>query len=256
MFNLGAHANLDEAEYSVNGGPFTAFFIPHIINTTGWVDGHYTIEVRAEDPPGNAKSVSYSFRVDSTPPEIVRITAAEPYSPFNDTIIVIVFSEAMDRASVESVIEINPNLDYTITWSEDSQTLFLKNLEGITVDESYTVDIGVDALDLANNSLTDFPGYTFKALSEAPREGDDPSPFEFWWIIPILAAMLVVSIILFLLLMREKHEEPPGEKEMVEDMFLQMRAQEDIEGMKSLLKDQEELGDRILEAELLFKKAK
>jgi parallel beta-helix repeat protein len=246
--------NLDHAEYSVNGGPYSSLPASHAINTTGWVDGVYTIDVRADDPPGNTESASYRFWVDSTPPAIVRITAAEPYFPFNDTIIVILFSEVMNRTSVEEALSVTPHLDYTIFWGEDGQTLFLKDLSGIQLSEYYTVDIGETAVDLAGNHLVDYEGLTFKG-TEGPEEPDDRSILEFWWVIPILIALLVVSLLLVFLIRKEQAEEPPGEVDMVEDMFLKMRAQEDIDGMKSLL-SQGDLGDRVLEAELLFKKAK
>jgi len=248
-------ANLDKAEYSVNGGPYSNVPASQAINTTGWVDGIYDIAIRAQDPPLNTVAASFRFWVDSTPPSIVRITAAEPYFPFNDTIIVILFSEVMNRTSVEEALSITPGLDYTVSWGEDGQTLFLKNISGMLLDQDYTVTIGETAVDLAGNHLEPYPGYTFQGYKEPPGGPDDGSALEFWWIVPILIALLIISLFLLFLLKKEQAEEPPGEVDMVEDMFLKMRAQEDIEAMKTLLK-KGGLGDRVLEAELLFKKAK
>ena len=90
-----------------------------------------------------------------------------------------------------------------------------------------------------------------------PMETEEkPSALLYWWLIPILIALLVIAIVLFILLLEEKKEEPKGPVEQVEDIYLAMRAQRDIEAMEILLKKEKELGENINEAEIMLKKAK
>ncbi|UCF07960.1 MAG: Ig-like domain-containing protein, partial [Thermoplasmata archaeon] len=249
-------ANPVTVQYSVNGGPLKSLSSPFDINTTGWADGDYLVFVSASDPPGNAAEATYFFILDSTHPAISRIAAALPYFPFNDTVIVIVFTEAMDRGSVEGVLSITPEINYTITWSEDSQTMFLKNISGLQVGQSYTVSVGAGAKDLAGNELSDFPDHTFKATTPPEEKEDEATPWLFWLLVPILVVLLLFTLRFYVLTMREKREEPKGPEEEVQDIYIRMRAQEDLDAMKAILKDHDRLGDRMLEAELMYKKAR
>jgi len=44
---------LVSVKYAVNGGAYVDFVTLYAINTTGWLDGNYSIDVRAEDKDGN-----------------------------------------------------------------------------------------------------------------------------------------------------------------------------------------------------------
>ncbi len=60
--------NLDAADYSVDGGPDTAFGVDYDIDTTGWTEGDYSIEVNAFDRLGNAAQETFNIRIDDTDP--------------------------------------------------------------------------------------------------------------------------------------------------------------------------------------------
>lgn len=73
--------NLFQVNFSVNGGFDTLLSNPFDIDTTGWSDGDYTIQINALDLAGNSNSSGYFFTIDSTKPTIIC------NSPGNNTII-------------------------------------------------------------------------------------------------------------------------------------------------------------------------
>jgi parallel beta-helix repeat protein len=75
-------ANLDEVNYTINGGPNISIDTPYNIFTTGWTDGNYIIEVTAFDLVGNKTVEWYNFTIDSTSPAIDLI------SPLNNSVII------------------------------------------------------------------------------------------------------------------------------------------------------------------------
>jgi len=67
--------NLDLVTYSVDGGTTVVnLTAPYDIDTTGWADGVYTIEVTATDAAGNEATAEYEFTLDSTEPVILLIS--------------------------------------------------------------------------------------------------------------------------------------------------------------------------------------
>ncbi|MCK4266528.1 MAG: hypothetical protein KAX31_04545, partial [Thermoplasmata archaeon] len=62
--------HLDAVNYSVNGSADLDLSPPYDIETTGWTDGEYDIEVRANDIAGNTAVSTYTFTIDSTCPVI------------------------------------------------------------------------------------------------------------------------------------------------------------------------------------------
>jgi hypothetical protein len=252
-------ANPVDVEYSVNDELPSTLPYPYNINTSDWADGNHVIEIHASDPAGNANGASYTFTLDGTQPEVPQILVAEPYHPFENTLIVIRFTEPMNQTSVISALNITPNLTYSVEWSEDGQTLYLGNIEGMQLNQSYTVKLEMGAVDLAGNALVipqDHEFYASVDVGESEVGEEDASVLRFWWLVPILIGLLVIAIILFFLLIRERKEEPKGPVEEVEDMFLKARAQEDIDAMESLLSLQEQFGDRLDEANIMYQEAK
>ncbi len=303
-------ANQFDVEYSINDGGTIDLASPFNIYTSGWEDGNYTIKIHANDSIGNAIDASFAFTLDSTSPE-GQIVVSAPYYPFNFTRIIIYFTEPMNTESVEPVLRITPNLNYTVAWYDDDRTLTLLDIIGLQLNEFYTVDLEVGATDLAGNPLDNFTSYQFMSTidfdldtdedgmpdgwelyygldpydpadAQEDPDGDgysnleefegfsdptdidsiplepkeEPSALQYWWLIPILIALLIIAIVLFILLLEEKKEEPKGPVEQVEDIYLAMRAQRDIEAMESFLKKEEKLGDNVQEAEIMLRKAK
>ncbi len=63
--------NLNQVIYSKNGGTATPLSEPYNIDTSGWIDGEYTITVYANDSAGNYNEKWYDFIKDSVNPQIM-----------------------------------------------------------------------------------------------------------------------------------------------------------------------------------------
>ena len=153
--------NLANITCTVNGMPVD--FTDHTIDTDGWADGVYSIEINASDAAGHRMTRSYIFEVDSRPPEII--------------------SDISNREEVDMVAKLN-YMDITFTHSggrlnisATDQHLFsvlysinggkYRSLEGpidIYGIRGSEARISVFAVDMAGNSaylnLTVFPHYT------------------------------------------------------------------------------------------------
>lgn len=73
--------NLDEVSYSKNSASPQILPPPYEIDTSGWDDGSYYIDITANDLFDNANTQSYLFILDSTPPSL------ELISDVNNTVI-------------------------------------------------------------------------------------------------------------------------------------------------------------------------
>jgi parallel beta-helix repeat protein len=62
--------NIENVDYTINQGSSLQFLDPYDIMTDEWIDGDYSILVRASDSAGNTNSVYFLFTLDSTPPSI------------------------------------------------------------------------------------------------------------------------------------------------------------------------------------------
>jgi parallel beta-helix repeat protein len=72
---------LNQVSYSVNGGTTKSFSEPYNIDVSSWPDGHYNIEINADDIAGNINEKSFTFIIDTSPPEITL------NSPENNTLL-------------------------------------------------------------------------------------------------------------------------------------------------------------------------
>lgn len=270
--------NIENVEYSIDDGQKETLLSPYDINTTGLEDGEHFIEIYAVDFAGNSKDASFEFTLDGSPPEVSDIYVSEPYHPFNNTLIQIVFTEPMNKESVVLALTITPDLEYTISWSDDGKTLFLRDITGMQLNKSYTIELGVGAEDMAGNGLLNASSHSFTATTEptdtdVDKDKEEKSFLDYWWLIPILIALLVISMILFIMLIRERREpevpevpeeaeeeekpkEPKTHVEELEEMYVMLHADEDIKDMEAMLSQEEKFGDRIEEARIILQEAK
>lgn len=69
-------SDLASVRYSLDGALPSVLSAPWDIDTSTWAEGPHTAEVTAEDSVGNATAASYSFTIDSLPPEIALVAPA------------------------------------------------------------------------------------------------------------------------------------------------------------------------------------
>jgi DNA-directed RNA polymerase subunit RPC12/RpoP len=154
--------NLDQANYSVNGGLNISFSAPYNISTLGWINGDYTIQINALDLAGNSNSSWYFFTVDSSRPSIVL------NNPENNS--VIPNSTILDFSIIESHLT---QINYSINGGIDTPLTdpFNISISGLP-DGDYTVQI--NAVDLAGNSNSSWYFFTIDStlptiILEAPE---------------------------------------------------------------------------------------
>jgi hypothetical protein len=73
--------HLKEVKYSINDGLSEVLPWPYDINTEGWPDARYVINITAMDNSSNYANATFTFTIDSTPP-IITLN-----SPINNSII-------------------------------------------------------------------------------------------------------------------------------------------------------------------------
>lgn len=150
---------LENAEYAWSaGGTVLRISSDNLMFLT-----QYTVTVAAEasDLAGITMESAYEFSFttieqDLTPPTIISIS---PANNATDVLVTsdirIVFSEAMNRASVEGAVTVNPPLvDMQFRWIADSVVSVVGDI-GKKMDTSteYTANIATTATDLAGNAL-------------------------------------------------------------------------------------------------------
>jgi parallel beta-helix repeat protein len=132
--------HLDHVNYSINNGGDTPLIDPFDINTSGWLDGDYTVQINIVDIAGNSNSSWYFFTIDSTPPTIIL------NEPWNNSVIpsgtLLDFSVTDTHLSAVNY-SINGGADIPLPDPYDNSTTGWP-------DGDYTIQI--NALDLAGNS--------------------------------------------------------------------------------------------------------
>ena len=144
--------------------------------------------IEAKDLAGNQLEIPFSFSFttreepDTTPPKILSTKPSNGETDVEtNTMISITFSEAMNLASVDEALTINPSINYTHSWNGNIITIQTeKNLDYKT---NITITVGTKAKDLAGNFLKeDFIFYFItedegdiigpKIISTLPANGD------------------------------------------------------------------------------------
>lgn len=131
--------NINEVFYSISGGTDETLTPPYEIDTSGWEDDNYILEIRAKDTHNNVNIKWYNFTIDSTPPSITL------NSPYNNSYII-------------WYVEINltisdDNLNQVSYIKDDDSVLYLSFPYNIDTDswEDGRHVIEVTAEDLAGN---------------------------------------------------------------------------------------------------------
>lgn len=143
-------------------------------------------------------------------------------------VINIIFTEPMDRDSVEREFSITPATGGTFTWSADSRVLTFVPSGQLAAATPYTVIISSEASDLAGNQILQPLTFQFTTVAAPPTTAFAVG--DFWWLFLIVGAVLGGGL---LLLMRRRagtaskppmaSVAPPPPKEsqaIVEDLFL------------------------------------
>ena len=176
-------------QVSDNDGPFTT--VSGLSDTTATSatfvgqDGHrYAFRSLARDVAGNIEAAPSGNDtwtiVDVTRPSV---TSRAPQGAGATTApsIVIVFSEPMDRTSVEQAFSLSPAMDGTFSWSVDSRTVTFTPSRPLQGGTDYFVVVDTGARDLAGNALVQSATFQFATVAGF-------SFGDLWWILLVVAA--------------------------------------------------------------------
>jgi endogenous inhibitor of DNA gyrase (YacG/DUF329 family) len=144
--------NLLITEYSINGQSAVSFSNPYDIDTSGWADGDYTIAIYTEDRTGNQMSRSFTFTLDSTPPEI-SVESALNHStvPVGITIQINLPSPDTDEVEfskdgVTYIVLEDPYIIDTSGWADGHYTVAVEAVDEVGNEAEIWFEITVDAI--------------------------------------------------------------------------------------------------------------
>jgi len=221
-----ATSGVNVTSYRVDGGSWQTYAAPFIVSG----DGSHTLEYYSVDGAGLTETaISTTLNLDGTRPSAV--SGAPRGSNVNTTPVVIVtFSEPMDRASTETAFRITPEMNGQISWSADSRTLTFTPERPLDFGTSYAVFIDSSAKDVAGNAIAQSYTFSFSTVAAPPTAfglGDA-------WPYLLLVAAVAGGGLLFVLLRRRtptaaaeaaKKPVPAGgsDEAAIDDVFLLYR---------------------------------
>lgn len=171
-------------EYRIDGGSWTGYTGAFSVAA----DGGHTVDFRATDNAGlteTAKTVT--FRIDQQIPLVV--TTAPRGTDTNTTPrIVITFSEAMNRTSVEIAFSITPDVSGIFAWNANSTSVTFTPDQTLQPGTAYFISLSQSAKDMAGNPLPQTTTYQFTTVATAP--GNDLEVGYLWWLLIAIAAVL------------------------------------------------------------------
>ena len=177
-----------------------------------------TIEyyLHALDIYGNeAMTQLYSLEIidssipDTTPPEILLVIPTGDNITISTTIS-IVFSEAMDKYSVENAITIMPVISgISYLWSSGYLVLTIGFSDNLSHNTTYNITLGTGARDISGNNITS--PYSWEFTTEEQLVSDDNPPAnDYIWVVVFLI-IVILLLCLWLYYQTIKGKEEPGE---------------------------------------------
>jgi PKD repeat protein len=174
--------------------------------------GTYVVTLTVTDIAGNSDTDTMVVNVEDATSPTVEISPedGEENVAINTTII-LVFSEPMNKASVENALTISGNITYTLKWYGSDTTLVITPSEDLSYGTTYTITIASSARDIAGNFISES---TIDFTTEsAPAELSFLE--QYWWAIIII---ILVLVIIYLLATRKKIPKAVEEEAIPEEM--------------------------------------
>ena len=140
--------------------------------------GTYWINISVSDGE-NRNSTNFSLTVKKKKfvpniilPEIISTNIIDKSTniSINNTKVSIVFSNSMDRFSVESAISIKPFVDYRVAWNNDNTELLISFNEELCYNTTYIIIINNSAKDIQGNTMKEPFRLVFTTQSEPEKK--------------------------------------------------------------------------------------
>jgi len=118
------------------------------------------------------ETYEYSFTTgagDTNPPTIIGIIPAdEATGVLVDDKIVVSFSEAMDKLTVQNSFSISPDIGHTFAWDNENKTMTVTHLSSYTEGSTYNIGVSTGAEDMSGNAMLNNVSRSFSVVSAAP----------------------------------------------------------------------------------------
>jgi hypothetical protein len=168
--------NLVTVNYSLTGGKIQDLIEPYDIDTTGFSDGDYNLQVQASDAAGNIKIKMFGFTIKSKVPELPRVVSTIPDNGTDeipiDTPVVIEFSLEMNTTSVELSISVSPATEIAdYNWNNDNTIVTITFSSNLDYGTKYTITISPGAVDALYYGLA--KPHSFSFTTKLDTDGDD-----------------------------------------------------------------------------------
>ncbi len=141
-------------EWTFNDGANVVTITNDIMNHTFSVLGNHTLVLKVWDAAGNEDTLTTWVNVvDMTAPEVLVIAPGDGLEDVPlDWDLIVVFTEAMDTASVESVFTVAGTNVTGFTWDTTGRYVTV-SFDELGYDTEYTFVVGAGAMDLAGNDM-------------------------------------------------------------------------------------------------------
>jgi PKD repeat protein len=144
---------LVSVKYAINGGAFVDFVTLYAINTTGWPDGNYSIDVRAEDKDGNIAFLrgAVIYIDDMSPTFTITTPANSVYGGNKLNISANISDPHVDPSTVMLYVKFPGDSNYSLMPMEGAGESVYYRLVEVPM-RSGEIEYYVYAMDLAGNS--------------------------------------------------------------------------------------------------------
>lgn len=153
QFNISDRSNdITEVFVSINFGSNQTFVEPYELDTTGWLDGIYTLDIGAIDDDNNTANETFFFILDSTVPDVILI------SPVNNSVLqpgYIIDFEIAELNLASSIVSINSGTFSNFSVPYDIDTTGW-------LDDKYFINI--TTVDFASNNAFDSFAFIIDSL--------------------------------------------------------------------------------------------
>jgi parallel beta-helix repeat protein len=196
--------NLDFAYYSINEDTDIVFLEPFDMNTHGWRDGNYKINIHAADVNGNSNSSWFFFTIDSTPPSLTDITPSSNSQEM--TRFVNISVEVWDEGQIESacILVFDPYGGIIGNFTMNHIPGTAKYYFNQSYNTSGTYQFHILVKDSCDNYLS--ISRDVEVIAEIEQDENQEEEISFWLLFNI--SILIIEVCILIYIINKRRNEP------------------------------------------------